>query len=68
MEETLSFDARGIPTSECPSCASNIFTIQACFDPETYEIEMYLLNAECAMCGTLVTAPTPLDLPGVCNE
>jgi hypothetical protein len=35
------------------------------FDPETYEIDLYFLgDAECAVCGTLLTAPTPLDLPG----
>lgn len=61
-------DIRGIPTAECPMCESNIFNIQACFDPDTYEIDMYLLNAECAMCGCMITAPTPLDLPGVINE
>lgn len=54
-------DARGIPTRECPSCASTLFTIQAVFDEE-YNIAQYLLNAECAICGTLLTAPTPLDL------
>lgn len=54
-------DARGIPTRECPSCASTLFTVQVVFD-EAYEIAQYLLNAECAICGTLVTAPTPLDL------
>lgn len=53
-------DARGIPTKECPSCASELFTIQAWF-ADDYTIGGYLLNAECAMCGTLVTAPTPLD-------
>jgi hypothetical protein len=39
------------------------------FDPETYEIDLYFLgDAECAVCGTLVTAPTPLDLPGAEND
>lgn len=61
-------DARGIPTTECPVCKTNILLIKACFDPETYEIEIYMLDAECAECGTMITAPTPLDLPGVCNE
>jgi hypothetical protein len=60
-KEPLMLDARGIPTRECPSCASTLFTIQAVFD-ENYEIGMYLLNAECAICHTKVTAPTPLDL------
>jgi len=61
-------DARGIPTAECPECASALFTVQVAFDPDTYEIVYYLMNAECAMCGCKVTAPTPLDLPGVSNE
>ena len=60
-KEKLMLDARGIPTRECPSCASTLFTIQATFD-ENYEVGMYLLNAECAMCQTKLTAPTPLDL------
>ena len=54
-------DARGIPTRECPNCASTLFTIQANFD-ENYEICAYLLDAECSMCQTKLTAPTPLDL------
>lgn len=58
---TNMLDARGIPTRECPSCASTLFTIQANFD-EAYEICAYLLDAECAMCHTKLTAPTPLDL------
>lgn len=60
-EGSSMLDARGIPTRECPSCASALFTIQATFD-ENYEISGYLLNAECAMCHTKLTAPTPLDL------
>lgn len=60
-EENLMLDARGIPTRECPSCASELFTIQATFD-ENYEVALYLLNAECAICHTKLTAPTPLDL------
>lgn len=62
FKDTTILDARGIPTRECPSCASTLFTIQAVFD-EDYEVGMYLLDAECAMCHTKVTAPTPLDLP-----
>jgi C4-type Zn-finger protein len=54
-------DARGIPTRECPSCGSDLFTIQARFD-EDYEICMYLLDCECSSCKTKLTAPTPLDL------
>lgn len=54
-------DARGIPTRECPNCGGDLFTIQAKFD-EDYEIGMYLLDAECAYCKTMITAPTPLDI------
>lgn len=61
-QKSMILDARGIPTSICPSCSSKLFTIQAIFD-DNYEIAMYLLNAECAMCHTKLTAPTPLDLP-----
>lgn len=60
-KEIYMLDARGIPTRECPSCASTLFTIQASFD-ENYEVALYLLDAECAMCHTKLTAPTPLDL------
>jgi len=62
MDETLVLDARGIPTAECPSCASRVLTIQAWFD-DAYEIGGYMLDAECAVCHTKVTTPTPLDLP-----
>jgi hypothetical protein len=57
-------DIRGLPTPLCPYCNSDLITITAIFDPETYEISMYLLdNASCADCGALLTAPTPEDLP-----
>ena len=52
---------RGIPTRVCVNCGSDLFTVQICFDEE-YEIAGYLLDCECACCGTLLTAPTPLDL------
>lgn len=60
-QEGIMLDARGIPTRECPNCASTLFTIQAVFD-EAYEIAQYFLDAECAICHTKITAPTPLDL------
>ena len=53
-------NARGIPSNECVSCGSTLFTIQACFD-EDYNVAQYFTDAECAICGTLLTAPTPLD-------
>jgi endogenous inhibitor of DNA gyrase (YacG/DUF329 family) len=57
----MPMNARGIPTASCPECGTNIFKILVTFDEE-YNIEQYLLNAECAECGTLINAPTPLDL------
>lgn len=34
------------------------------FDPDTYEPALWLLdNAECYECGTLLTAPCPVDHP-----
>ena len=53
-------DFRGIPTCACPTCGSRLLEITASFSPDTYEIEMYLLdNARCAMCQSHLTAPTP---------
>jgi len=55
-------DIRGIPTPICPYCESTLINITASFNPENYEIEMYLLdNASCADCGALLTAP-PLSI------
>ena len=51
-------DLRGTPTHACP-CGSNIFNVKVIFD--NYEIATYFLDMECANCGSLVTAPTPLD-------
>ena len=59
---TEKLDARGIPTNECPTCANRLFTVQVSFDDD-YLVAQYFTDAECAMCGTLVTAPTPLDHP-----
>ena len=57
---SIQLDARGIPTNECPNCANRLFTVQVSFDDD-YNVGSYFLDAECAMCGTLLTAPTPLD-------
>jgi hypothetical protein len=51
-------DLRGTPTHVCV-CGSNIFYIKAVFDD--YEIATYFLDMQCAECGNLATAPTPLD-------
>ena len=55
-------DFRGIPTPICP-CGSELLRITANCDTETYEIIGYLIDdANCAECGALLTAPTPLDV------
>jgi hypothetical protein len=53
-----SMDLRGTPTHECV-CGSDLWNIRASFD--NYEIATYFLEMECVLCGSLATAPTPLD-------
>jgi hypothetical protein len=55
---TESMDLRGTPTHECV-CGSVIWKVHAQFDD--YQIAQYFLDMECAKCGSLATAPTPLD-------
>jgi hypothetical protein len=55
---TKSMDMRGTPTNLCP-CGCNIWNVKAVFD--NYEIATYFLDMECANCGSLATAPTPID-------
>lgn len=57
-QEVSGMDLRGTPTHECV-CGSNVFYIKAAFD--NYEIATYFLDMQCAECGNLATAPTPLD-------
>lgn len=57
-------DARGIPTTCCPNCSSDLFKIIVKLDPSDYEIGLYFLDGECAKCGTLITVATPLDIIG----
>lgn len=56
-------DVRGIPTCLCPMCGNDLFRALVRFDEDTYTIGMYHLDIECVSCGTLATAPTPLDIP-----
>ena len=51
-------DLRGSPAHECV-CGSNQFYIKAVFD--NYEIAQYFLDMQCVSCGSLLTAPTPVD-------
>ena len=51
-------DLRGAPTHICP-CGCNIFNVKVIFKDN--EIATYFLDMECANCGSLATAPTPVD-------
>lgn len=51
-------DLRGTPTHVCP-CGCNIFNLKVMF--ENNEIAQYFVDMECANCGSLATAPTPVD-------
>lgn len=57
-------DLRGAPTHVC-ACGCNIFNVKVIF--EDYEIGTYFLDMECAQCGSLATAPTPVDREGLDN-
>ena len=46
---------------ECLNCESTLWNVKVSF--EDYEISQYLLDMECAVCGTYAKAPTPLDRP-----
>jgi len=52
-------DLRGTPTHICP-CGCNIFNLKVIFYEN--EIATYFLDMECAQCGSLATAPTPIDM------
>ena len=55
-------DLRGTPTHVCP-CGSIVWDLKAIF--EDGEIVTYFLDMECANCGSLATAPTPIDINGM---
>jgi hypothetical protein len=40
-------------------CGSRLWKVQVMF--EDGEISLYMLDMECALCGTLATAPTAID-------
>jgi hypothetical protein len=58
---TKAMDLCGVPTYVCP-CGCDIFNLKVIF--YNFEIASYFLDMECANCGTLATAPTPLDRDG----
>ena len=51
-------DLRGTPTHVCP-CGCDIWNVKVMF--ESNEIATYFLDMECANCGSVATAPTPVD-------
>jgi len=51
-------DYRGIPTEVCP-CGSQLWNLKVIFEEKV--ISMYFLDMECALCGSLATAPTEID-------
>ena len=53
-----SMDIRGTPTHLCP-CGSQIWNLKVIF--EDFEIATYFLDMECVSCGSVATAPTPVD-------
>ncbi len=57
-EQAPGMDLRGTPTHEC-ICGSQVFYLKAVFND--YEIATYFLDMQCVECGSLATAPTPLD-------
>jgi len=57
-----SIDLRGTPTHVCP-CGSQIWNVKVIF--EDFEIATYFLDMECVSCGSVATAPTPVDREGM---
>ena len=54
-------DLRGTPTHVCP-CGSMVWDLKVIF--QDGEIATYFLATECFSCGSLATAPTPIDVVG----
>ena len=57
-QPSRSLDLRGTPTHAC-LCGSLLFSVKCMF--EDSEISLYFTDAECVLCGALVTVPTPVD-------
>ena len=52
-------DLRGTPIEVCV-CGSLIFKVLCMFQEKS--VSLYFTDAECAICGALVTVPTPVDV------
>jgi len=62
----MKFNYSGIPTSICPNCNSNWIVTAVRLDPESYEIDGWLLdNAKCFDCGSIITLACPADFPDI---
>lgn len=60
MSKSMDIRDPNMPTTVCP-CGSIVWKVKTVFDQETGEVDMYFLDMECVLCGTLATAPTPID-------
>jgi hypothetical protein len=56
--ELSPMDLRGEPAHIC-LCGSQIWNVKVIFSD--YEIATYFLDMECVNCGSIATAPTPID-------
>jgi hypothetical protein len=54
----MALDIRGEPVHVCP-CGSQLWQLNCMF--EDSEISLYFTEMTCVICGTIATAPTPLD-------
>ena len=58
VQNENAIDLRGTPTHQCV-CGCNIWNLKVIF--EDFEIATYFIDMECANCGSLATAPKPVD-------
>jgi hypothetical protein len=54
------FDLRGEPTFAC-LCGCKMFNVVVMWSEKTREVGWYDLKQTCVECGSLSTAPTPID-------
>jgi hypothetical protein len=55
---TNAMDLRGEPLEVCV-CGSRLWNVKCMFEEK--EISFYFLDMECALCGSMATAPTLAD-------
>ena len=56
----LMFDLQGTPTFAC-ICGCAMFNLTVMWEQDTREIGWYDLKQTCIECGSVSTAPTPID-------